>query len=932
LLSNSFKFTYLSAQNAEYIEEQFQNYLKSPGAAEPTFRALFEGMELGHEFAAREFAEHAPAPVVMEGGVSLDWESELKVVRLIDGYRSFGRALASIDPLHPAPKSHPALELSAFGLSSADLARPFRAAGLIGLAAPSALSQIIEKLKSIYCSTVAFEIDHIADRNAREWLRSKIESGSATKPNLSPADHKRIFQRLLESESLERFLGLKFVAAKRFSIEGGEALIPALDETIEIGADLGIQEIVMGMAHRGRLNVLVNLFGKKPEYLFTEFEGNYTVDPSEGEGDVKYHKGYSRDWNTRGGKSVHLSLANNPSHLEFVGAVVTGMARAKQELRADKTRTQVLPIVIHGDAAMAGQGVVYETMNFVGLEGYSTGGTLHITINNQVGFTTDPKDSRSTPYCTDIGKMLDAPIFHVNGDDAEAMIAVSRLAIEYRQKFHADVFIDLVCYRKHGHNEGDEPQFTQPVLYKQIKAHDSPREVYGKKLAASGKLSEAEQSAISEARMEQLNAALAIAKKDAPHPHADTLHGRWQGLKRGTEADILESRPKTSVDAATLQMVAEKTNSVPAGFKPHSKLVRFLEERLKSVQEGKGIAWSTGESLAFGSLLLEGHPIRLSGQDAERGTFTHRHAVLSDFETGQKICMLNQMKQGQARLNVHNSHLSETGVLGFEYGYSSVDPNALTIWEAQFGDFANGAQVIIDQFISTGESKWSRMSGLVMLLPHGFEGQGPEHSSARLERFLQLSGRGNWTVCNFTTPAQIFHALRRQVKWNFRKPMVIMSPKSLLRHPMAISTLDDFTKGAFHEVLDDALAAANPKAIERVVLCSGKVFYDLLAEKQNRKLENVALLRVEQLYPWPEARLAEILKQYPNAREFVWTQEEPKNMGAFWYVCQQDTKLWGGKPLRYAGRAWAASPAVGSPKVHEAEQKALIEETLARKS
>jgi 2-oxoglutarate dehydrogenase E1 component len=933
LLSNSFKFTYLSPQNAEYIEEQFQHYLQSPQTAEPTFRALFEGMELGHEFATREFQNHAStlttAGEARLNEASVEWSFELKVVQLIDAYREFGRAIASINPLHAAPKSHPQLELSRFGLSSADLNQPSRVAGLIGLAVPSSLSQIIDKLRKIYCSTVAVEFRHIGDASAQEWLRSKIEAGALGSAPLASEDAKRVFRRLLESESLERFLALKFVAAKRFSIEGAEALIPALDETADTGAKLGIEEIVIGMAHRGRLNVLVNFFGKKPEYLFTEFEGNYTVDPLEGEGDVKYHKGYSRDLTTRSGKSVHLSLANNPSHLEFVGAVVTGMARAKQELRGDRARSQVLPLIIHGDAAMAGQGVVYETMNFVGLEGYSTGGTLHITINNQVGFTTDPKDSRSTPYCTDIAKMLDAPIFHVNGDDVEALLAVSRLAIEYRQKFHSDVFIDLVCYRKHGHNEGDEPQFTQPVLYKQIKAHDSPREAYGKKLSASGALSEAEQTQLSEARLQELNQALVIAKKDAPHPHADTLRGRWQGLIRGTENEMLRSRPETAVKAESLRLIAEKINTVPAGFKPHSKLTRFLEERLKSVQEGKGISWGTGESLAFGSLLLEGHPVRLSGQDAERGTFTHRHAVLSDFETGQKLCLLNHLNPEQARLQVHNSHLSETGVMGFEYGYSSVDPNTLTIWEAQFGDFANGAQVIIDQFIATGESKWSRMSGLVLLLPHGFEGQGPEHSSARLERFLQLSGRGNWSVCNLTTPAQLFHGFRRQLKWNFRKPLVIMSPKSLLRHPQAISSLEEFTTGGFNEVLDDSTASANPAAIERVVLCSGKVYYDLLAEKQAKALNQVALVRVEQLYPWPAEQIDALAKKYSNAREWVWTQEEPKNMGAYWYVCQQDPRHWGGKLPRYAGRPWAASPAVGSPKVHEAEQKAVIEDTFS---
>ncbi|MFN7684375.1 MAG: 2-oxoglutarate dehydrogenase E1 component [Oligoflexia bacterium] len=925
-LTNGFKFTYLSAANAEYIDQQFELFLKDRRLVEPTFRSLFEGMELGHAFALQELAEGGAAAVqtTEPTGSAIDWEIEMKAVRLIQAYREFGRILSDIDPLHPAPQSHPQLELSAFGLSTLDLSRPFLAATLIGLPARSTLEQLVAKLRSIYCGTIAFELEEVSNSAAREWLRSRIEQQALRKP-LTATEKKHLFQRLLDSESLERFLGLKFVAAKRFSIEGGEALIPALDEVIELGAELGIKEIAIGMAHRGRLNVLVNTLGKKPEYLFTEFEGNYKIDPSEGEGDVKYHKGYSLDLTTRGGKKVHLSLASNPSHLEFVNPVVTGIARAKQELMGDKDRTQVLPILIHGDAAMAGQGVVYETLNFAGLEGYATGGTLHIAINNQVGFTTDPRDSRTTPYCTDIAKMMDAPVLHVNGDDAEAVVAVFALAIEYRQKFHADVFVDLVCYRKHGHNEGDEPSFTQPTMYRTIKAHDSPREVYGKKLALVGVMSEAEQAAAVEKVMARLNAALEIARKEAPHPHAQTLEGRWKGFKRGTEKDILESRPKTAVDAATLKLISEKTNTLPAGFKPHAKLSRFFETRLKAVTEGKGIDWGNGESLAHGSLLLEGHPVRITGQDAERGTFTHRHAVVSDFETGRKICLLNSIKDGQARLQIHNSHLSETGVMGFEYGYSLTDPNCLTLWEAQFGDFANGAQVIIDQFIAAGESKWSRMSGLVLLLPHGYEGQGPEHSSARLERFLQLSGRGNWTVCNFTTPAQLFHALRRQVKWEFRKPLVVMTPKSLLRHPMAISSLEEFTTGGFNEVLADP--TINPRDVEQVILCSGKIYYDLAVERQNLgRSSTTALIRVEQLYPWPASAIEALRKTFPAARDWVWCQEEPQNMGAWWYVTQQEFAA--SAKLRYAGRPWSCSPAVGSPKVHEKEQKALVAQAL----
>jgi len=934
------RYSYLKSVNADYIDEIYTRYLENPDSVEESWRSFFEGIEFGAENSPRALPPAGTGATADSAqGLSAlsveQLEGEGKVAKLIQAFRESGVNIANINPLEAPATSHPFLELARFGLTTNDLDKSFNAGKLLGLGTAK-LRDILAVLNETYCSTIGVEFIHIHNPEERDWIQSRMET-SRNKTPLDPETRKMIFRRLAETETFERFLHTRYVAQKRFSVEGGESVIPMLDCMIETAAEFGGQEVVMGMAHRGRLNVLTNIFGKKPEYIFTEFEGNYPSDYSHGEGDVKYHKGYSTELTTRKGQVVHLSLANNPSHLEFVGAIVEGVARAKQQKRKDTDRSQVIPIVIHGDAALAGQGVCYEVLNLSELEGYATGGTLHIVINNQVGFTTSAHDARSTRFSTDLAMMLETPIFHVNGDDPEAVWHVARLATEYRQKFKKDVFIDLICYRKHGHNEGDEPSFTQPVMYSKIKTHPSTREIYGKKLATGNILSEAESQAVIDAIMAKLTEAQAKTRAEKPMPYVSVFGGDWKGFKVPTE-DELFAPVKTAVDADKLREIATILNTPPANFNLHSKLGRFLEGRLKAITDGKGIDWGNAEALAYGSLVVEGHPVRLSGQDAERGTFTHRHAVLNDTETGKKLCLLNHLADDQAPFMVHNSHLSETGVLGFEHGYSLAAPNSLVIWEAQFGDFANGAQVIIDQFIASSESKWQRMSGLTLLLPHGYEGQGPEHSSARLERFLQLSGRNNIVVANLTTPAQIFHALRRQVKWGFRKPLVIMSPKSLLRHPMAISTLDDLSKGSFEEVIDDRglRDSTSPKneVVKHVLISTGKVHYDLFTKRAELKRFDVALVRLEQVHPFPAQKLAQILARYPNA-DITWVQEEPRNMGAWGFI----HGMWSGglsdfaaqvgnRGIRYVGRDIGAAPAVGSMKLHEIELKAFLEKAF----
>ncbi len=938
---------YLSNVDAGFIEEIYEKYLINPDLIDESWRYFFDGLDLGSEESLRSSSQpKATRNVAQEFNgqngngakgatvLSLDLSAEAKVADLINAYRERGRLLANIDPLNAPCASHQLLELSNFGLTQEDLDRTFTAGKFLGIG-PAKLKIIIERLKQIYCASIAVEYTHIQDPDERIWLQNHMET-TGNQENLDQESKRFILKRLTDSETFERFLHTRYVAQKRFSIEGGESLIPCLDRIIEVSADFGANNVVMGMAHRGRLNVLINTYGKKADHIFTEFEDNYKHDAEASIGDVKYHKGFSADVKTRNQKNVHLSLAHNPSHLEFVNPVVEGICRAKQRDLKDKDRTQVIPILIHGDSAFAGQGIVYETLNLSQLRGYETGGTIHVVIDNQVGFTTSPIDTRSTRYSTDVCKMLDVPIFHVNGDDPESLWFVARLATEYRQKFHKDVIIDIICYRKYGHNEGDEPTFTQPMMYKKIKIHPSPREVYAKKLRQEGVVDEAEAKAMVKKVTDFLAECQKITRSEKPKPFSSSYQNKWAKLKPASEEDIFRTMD-TKVAEKTIKEIANSIYQMPNDFNIHPKLDRFYAGRLKAVNEGKGIDWGNGETLAYATLLKEGFPIRLSGQDVQRGTFTHRHAVLHDFETGNNYIPLNHIGGEQAEFIIFNSHLSESGVLGFEYGWSLADPSALVIWEAQFGDFANGAQVIIDQFIASSEAKWRRASGIVLNLPHGYEGQGPEHSSARLERFLQLCAENNMSVCNFTTPAQLFHALRRQMKRGFRKPMVIMTPKSLLRHPMAVSNLKDFTESDFFEILDDTNFSTDAKArrVKRVVICSGKVYYDLLAAIEKYQVSDIAILRLEQIYPWPKKALKKILARYSAAKKIVWTQEEPRNMGAWGFIfnhwaggLENFVKDAGNREITYAGREASAAPAVGSLKESAKQQEKFIFEAL----
>jgi 2-oxoglutarate dehydrogenase E1 component len=856
--------------------------------------------------------------------VEFPLSKEAKVLDLIMAYRHRGHLLAHLDPLSDAPPaSHPMLDLGSFGLTESDLDSRFRAARLLGFP-DSPLRDILSFLKETYCGSVGVEYMHMQDKDALVWLQQAMES-TRNKAQLDGDEKKRILRKLSEAELFENYIHTRYIAQKRFSVEGGDAVIPALDTLINEASALGVSDLVVGMAHRGRLNVLTNIFGKNYASVFAEFEGNYAK--TAGEGDVKYHMGYSADVTTTAGASMHLSLMPNPSHLEFVSPVVEGVARAKQTIKKDVQRNKVLPVLIHGDAAFAGQGVVYETLQLSKLRAYATGGTMHIVINNQVGFTTDPSDARSTPYATDVAKMLESPVFHVNGDDVEAVVHVIKLATRFVQRFQRDVFIDLICYRKYGHNEGDEPSFTQPLMYGKIKNHATPRAIYASKLTQGGTLTGSDVTALNDEIMATLTAAHNEAKGGRSAEPMSEFLGEWKGLKRPADGDLW-APVKTQISESTFKEVGQVLGRAPEGVAPHPKLQRLLETRGKMATDGAGIDWGMGEMLAYGSLMAEGVRIRLTGQDCERGTFSHRHAIINDVNTGQKTNVLGAWSGAKAGFEVINSNLSEMAVLGFEYGYSLADPKALVIWEAQFGDFSNGAQVIIDQFIAAGESKWNRSSGLVMLLPHGYEGQGPEHSSARLERFLQLCGRNNMQICNLSTPAQIFHALRRQVKRDFRMPLVVMSPKSLLRHPEAVSTMADFVKGGFQEVIAETESLEVSK-VKRVVLCSGKVYYDLRAERKKSGRTDVALVRVEQLYPWPKARIQEELAKYKKATDLVWAQEEPRNMGAWRPLLEHlhDT-VPATMKLSYAGREVAAAPACGSPKQHAKEQAALVAQAL----
>jgi 2-oxoglutarate dehydrogenase E1 component len=890
--------TFATRWNQGAIDEAYQRWRQDPASVDDLWRAFFEGFEL---------AERTPAP--------LDASAQLAIFRLVHAYRDRGHMIAHVDPLSETRPSHPSLELSQFGLSDADLNRTFDAIPFLGLQRGT-LRELLDALRETYCRTIGVEYLHIQDPTIRQWLQERMEP-RRNRPNLPLRQKMRILMVLHYAELFEKFLHTRYQGQKRFSLEGAETTIPVLDAMIEKSAEMGAQEVILGMAHRGRLNVLTNILRKPYQDVFSEFEDIFDVELSDGDGDVKYHLGFSSDFETAKGHKIHLSLSPNPSHLEAVNPVVEGRTRAKQELFGDKERTRGIPLLIHGDAAFAGQGSIAETLNLCNLSGYTTGGTLHVVINNQIGFTTSPADARSTQYCTDVAKMIQAPIFHVNAEDPEAAIFVAEMAAEFRQRFHRDVVLDLVCFRRHGHNEGDNPAFTQPVLYSKIKNHPSQLQIYEEHLVLHGDLTAEAAEAIDAKFQEKLKKAQEEVKREPPKRRGMRgFSGRWATLKpRYSFAPAA-----TAVPYELVREITDRIVQMPDSFALHPTIARIFETRQTLVTERKPIDWSFAETLAFGTLLAEGSPVRLSGQDSRRGTFSQRHAVVFDGRTNAPYIPLNHIRADQAKLQVYDSMLSEFAVLGFEFGYALDDPKTLVLWEAQFGDFANGAQVIIDQFLVCSESKWQRACGLVLLLPHGYEGQGPEHSSARLERYLQLSAEDNIQVCNLTTPAQYFHALRRQMKRDFRKPLILMTPKSLLRHKEAVSPISDFTNGQFREVLDDP--TAEPDRVRRVVLCSGKVYYDLQQHRTEKDRGDVAVVRLEQLYPLSEDALKQTLGRYRRAKERVWAQEEPWNMGGWAFIEPRLRAL--GYDVQFVGRDASASPATGSHKVHEQEQHELV--------
>jgi 2-oxoglutarate dehydrogenase E1 component len=936
--------SYLFGGNAPFVEELYEKYLVNPGAVPEEWRDYFDqmqmlpgssgngGKDVAHAPVVESLAQRAKAGLLGGPGRSLATEPvaperlQVAALLLVTSYRIAGSRWATLDPLKRLQRPQvPELEPAYYDLSEADLDQTVNSGSFMGLDRVS-LRTLIQALRDTYCRNIGFEYMFISDRAQRQWIQERVEPVRAV-PKVSAERQKALLQKLTEAEQLERYLHTRYVGQKRFSLEGGESLIPSIDDLIQRAGGNGVQEIVIGMAHRGRLNVLVNVLGKMPKDLFLEFEGKQGQELSMG--DVKYHNGFSSDITTPGGP-VHLSLAFNPSHLEIVNPVVEGSVRARQRRRDDKTGDQVLPILVHGDAAFAGQGVVMETLNLSGTRGYGTGGTVHLIVNNQIGFTTsDPRDARSTTYCTDVAKMVEAPIFHVNGDDPEAVLFVTQLALDFRQKFHKDVVIDIVCFRKLGHNEQDEPFITQPLMYKKISQHPGTRKLYADRLVTQGVVpAEGPDAMIKKYRdaldtgQHTVNPVLSNFKSKFAVDWAPFLNSKW------TDA------ADTHVPLAELQRLAERLTAIPEGFKLHPTVARVIEAR-KQMAEGKQpVDWGMAETLSYATLLSNGYDVRLSGQDSGRGTFAHRHAVLHDQERERwdegSYVPLSNIGKDQGDFVVIDSVLSEEAVLGFEYGFSTAEPNALVVWEAQFGDFANGAQVVMDQFISSGETKWGRVCGLVQLLPHGYEGQGPEHSSARLERYLQLCADHNMQVCVPTTAAQIFHLLRRQMLRPFRKPLVVMSPKSLLRKKEAASSIKELAKGSFLTVIPE-VDAIEPKDVKRVIACCGKVYYDLLVARRERREDHVAIIRVEQLYPFPHKQFAAEVKRYPNATEVVWCQEEPQNQGAWYQTAhyfrenmREDQKL------HYAGRPPSASPAGGYKARHDERQKALVEQAFGK--
>ncbi len=909
----SHDYSYVSSSDNAFIDSLYTDYKRNPENVDDSWKQFFRGVEFA--LTKPEASADGSAGVV-PGNLS----KEFKVYRLIQSYRSRGHLASTTNPIRERVNRHPRLDIEDHGLTPGDLEETFAVGETLGLK-NAKLKDIITLLRSLYCGNIGVEYMHSNDSEIREWFQDRFEA-SRGNTNFGIDKKKRILTKLNEAVAFENFLHTKYVGQKRFSLEGGENTIPALDAIINASADQGVEEVVIGMAHRGRLNVLANIMGKTYEYIFNEFEGQATPDLTMGDGDVKYHMGYSSQVTTSGGKNVYLKLMPNPSHLEAVDAVVLGYTRAQGDTLYSENPAKLLPIIIHGDAAVAGQGIVYETVQMSGLKGYNVGGAIHFVINNQIGFTTDFDDARSSVYSTSVARVLETPVIHVNGDDAEAVVYAVELAAEFRAKFHKDIFVDMVCYRKHGHNESDEPRFTQPQFYKQISKHANPREVYKDKLI-EGKQIEAQLAVQMEEQFKNLLQDRFNMVKQKPLPYLyQKPEEQWKSFRRSSPKDF-DYSPKTAVSKDVLEKVLKALTTLPADLKPIQKIDKLLEERTKRWNEDQ-LDWALGEHMAYGSLLLEGINVRMSGQDCIRGTFSHRHAGVVDENLNNRHVFLQDAFPKQGKYKIYNSLLSEYAVLGYEYGYSLGSPQSLNIWEAQFGDFANGAQTIIDQFISSGESKWQRQSGVVMMLPHGYEGQGPEHSNARPERFLQLAAEWNIVVANLTTPANMFHILRRQVKWDFRKPLVIFTPKSLLRHPEAISSVKDLTDGSFQEIIDDS--SVNAKDVKRLVMCTGKVYYDLKARQQKDKRKDVAIVRLEQLYPMPEEQSWKLLEKYKNA-EKVWVQEEPKNMGAYTFLRRYNQF----DDFKFVARKSSSSPATGYASVHAKEQERIVSTAFSDK-
>jgi 2-oxoglutarate dehydrogenase E1 component len=902
-------YSYLSNADGSAIEELYQRYLQDTESVDNGWKKFFEGFE----FARKNFEENGKVPE--------NFGKEFKVIKLIDDYRARGHLFTATNPVRERRKYAPTLDLENYELEEADLNTIFQAGEEVGLG-PASLRDIISHLNDTYRKSIGVEYVYIRKPEVLKWIRTKLDE-SRNSSVFSKEEKKHILHKLNQAVVFEQFLHRKFVGQKRFSLEGGEALIPAIDALVERGAELGVKEFIFGMAHRGRLNVLANIFNKTYAAIFSEFEGKEYED-NLFDGDVKYHLGYSAEVTTDGGIDVHMTLAPNPSHLEAVDPVVEGITRAKIDEYL-KDEGKVIPILIHGDAAIAGQGVVYEVIQMAKLDGYRTGGTIHIVVNNQVGFTTNYIDGRSSTYCTDVGKVTLSPVFHVNGDDVEAVVHAIQMAVEYRQRFHGDVFIDLLCYRKYGHNEGDEPRFTQPLLYKAITKHPNPREIYKKKLLEEGIIENEEVTLMEEAFSKMLNDRLDESKEIEKANVTKFLKYTWKGIEYAKDSDF-EKSPPTGFAKKRLAEIAQAITTLPKEKNFFNKIKRLMGDRKKMVDEGVALDWAMGELLAYATLLDEGHSVRLSGQDVERGTFSHRHAVLKVEDSEEEYIPLDYVSPKQGTFYAYNSFLSEYGVLGFDYGYAMASPNHLVIWEAQFGDFNNGAQIIIDQFLSSAEEKWKSMNGLVMLLPHGYEGMGAEHSSGRMERFLIMCAENNIQVANCTTPANFFHLLRRQLHRKFRKPLVVFTPKSLLRHPKATSAMSELSSGNFTEVIDDA--AIEAKNCETVVLCSGKFYYDLLEEREKLNRKDIALIRLEQLYPFPTVQLNAVLNKYKGAKDYLWAQEEPENMGAWIHVLRHFKAA----PIEVASLPASGSPATGSQHAHAKRHAAIINEVFNHKT